>query len=312
MEDQSGSASGKEGWFEIDDKHNTYVYVNGLPTDISEEDFITLMKKYGVIKKKNPPNNSYNIKMYKNHEGFFKGDAVCCYARVESVELAVTHLDGYHYDDKHIIHCEKAEFKMKGSYDESRKKPRLTDKKSKLKQKRKIDSLLSWGEDTKPEVKQTKVILKHMFTPEEILEDLSLRLDIEQDVELKCGELLCEPKRVVIYDKHPEGVVAITFANSDHAEKCVKALNNMYYAQRVVQAELWDGKSKYRIKETDEEAEKRLAKWHQDIQKSDNESDEELASKRQPESNKEHVSQETNDQLERDASLTKMNPSTSQ
>lgn len=278
-QDQAGPASSKrkEGWFEIDDDHKTYVYVNGLPTDMSEEDFIVLMKKYGVIKNKAPPNNSFNIKMYKNPDGSFKGDAVCCYARVESVELALTHLDGYQYDEKHIIHCERAKFQMKGSYDESRKKPRVVDKKSKIKQKKKIDKLLSWEEKTMPEVKLTKVILKHMFSPDEILEDATLILDIKEDVESKCAEFSCEPKRVDIYDKHPDGVVAVTFAESSQAEKCVSALNNMYYAERVVEAELWDGKTKYKIKETDEEAEKRLQKWHQDIQKSGDDSDGERA-----------------------------------
>lgn len=306
VSDQAGPASNKrkEGWFEIDDDHNTYVYVNGLPTDMSEEDFVTLMKKYGVIKNKNPPNNSYNIKMYKNPDGSFKGDAVCCYARVESVELALDHLDGYRYDDDHIIHCERAKFQMKGTYDETRKKPRVTDKKSKMKQKKKIDKLLSWEEKTTPDVKQTKVILKNMFTPQEIVDDASLILVIKEDVESKCGEFSCEPKRVDIYDKHPDGVVAVTFTDPSHAEKCVNTLNNMFYAGQVVKAELWDGKTKFKIKETDEEAEKRVAKWHQDIEGAGDDSDEEKTSEqKQAHEPEEAHAPETQEQLNCDSQL---------
>lgn len=263
------SSKRKAEWFDIDDDHNTYVYVTGLPTTITEDDFIDLMKKYGIIAKKTLPGNPYNIKLYRSNDGSFKGDALCRFVRVESVGLALTHLDGYQYDNEHVIHCERAKFKMKGSYDPT-KKPRI-DPKTKLKQKKTVEKLLSW--ETKPpaETIQKKVILKHLFTPEEILEDPSLIIDIKEDVEFKCSEISCEPKRVDIYDKHPDGVVAVTFAEPHQAQACIEALDNQFYAGRVVKAELWDGKTKYKIKETDEESDRRLEKWQQDIQKSDDE-----------------------------------------
>lgn len=136
----------KAEWFDIDDSKNTYVYISGLPKTITEEEFIDLMKKYGIIAKKfATPGKPYNIKLYKDGDGNLKGDALCCYVRVESVELALLHLDGYAYDDKHILHCEKAKFKLKGSYDPS-KKPKKHEfmKKSKERHKKKIEKLLSW------------------------------------------------------------------------------------------------------------------------------------------------------------------------
>ncbi len=36
-------------WFEIDDKRNQNVYVSGLPTDITVEEFVELMSKYGIV-----------------------------------------------------------------------------------------------------------------------------------------------------------------------------------------------------------------------------------------------------------------------
>ena len=38
-------------WFEVDDQHNTNVYVSNLPLDITLDEFITLMKKCGLIMK---------------------------------------------------------------------------------------------------------------------------------------------------------------------------------------------------------------------------------------------------------------------
>lgn len=266
-------------WFELDEDHNTHVYVSGLPEDMTENEFVDLMKVSGIIAKKTDPGHPFNIKMYKNEDGSFKGDARCCFVRPESVELAIIRLDGYHYDDKHILKCERAKFEPKGSYDPS-KKPRPLDKRAKLKQKKTVEKLLSWELKGAPEVSQKKVILKNMFSPEEVLEDAELIIDLKQDVEDKCLEICrCEPKRVDIFDKHPEGIIAVTFAEASQAIGCVEALNNQFYAGRVVKAELWDGKTKYKVKETDEESQKRLEKWHEDIQKSDDEEEDKTEAK---------------------------------
>lgn len=266
------STKRKAEWFDVDDSKNSYVYVSGLPLSMTEEEFIDLMKRYGIIAKKTSSGQPFNIKLYRDSEGNFKGDAICCFARVESVELAITHLDGYLYDQDNKLHCERAKFQMKGSYDPS-KKPRTLDTKSKQRQKKTVDKLLSWEPQEKHIAPQKKVILKNMFAPEEIAADATFILELKQDVEDRCSEIIGEPKKVDIFDKHPEGVIAVTFTEASQAEACVKALDNEFYNKRVVKAELWDGKTKYRVKETEEETQKRLEKWHADIQKSDDEED---------------------------------------
>lgn len=259
----------KAEWFELDESHNTHVYVSGLPKSMTEDEFIDLMKGSGIIGKKTEPGHPFNIKMYKGEDGSFKGDARCCFVKPESVTLAIERLDGYQYDNKHQLHCERAKFQPKGSYDPT-KKPRTLDKKAKMKHKKNVEKLLSWELKEIPEVKQKKVILRNMFTPNEILEDAELIIDIKQDVERKCLELFqCEPSRVDIFDKHPEGVISVTFTEASQAESCVEALDNQFYAGRVVKAELWDGKTKYKTKEQDDDEQKRLDKWSEDIQKPD-------------------------------------------
>uniref|UniRef100_A0A183CTQ4 RRM domain-containing protein n=1 Tax=Globodera pallida TaxID=36090 RepID=A0A183CTQ4_GLOPA len=55
-----------------------------------------------------------------------KGDGTCCYIKMESVELALQILDGWAWDSAHKIHVENAKFEMKGEFDPSKKRRRLT------------------------------------------------------------------------------------------------------------------------------------------------------------------------------------------
>lgn len=262
----SSGTKRKAEWFETD----THIYVSGLPPHTTEDDFVELVSKYGIIAKKQEPGRPYNIKLYKNAEdGSFKGDARCGYAMKESADMAIPLLDGYLYEGKYELHCERAHFQMKGDYDPTRK-PRQ-DKRTKMNNKKKLQKLLSWEPEIGKEVRQKKVVLKNMFSLEDLLEDAELILYLKEEVETKCTELGWEAKRVDVYDKHPEGVITVVFATPEQAEKCVQELDKQFYAGRCISAALWDGKTKYKIKETDEESEKRLEKWHEDIQKSDDE-----------------------------------------
>ena len=84
---------------------------------------------------KDPDSGKFKIKMYKDQEGRFKGDALCTYIKVESVDLALQILDGYLLNDK-LVSVERAKFTMKGKYDPSKKpKKRKIQEKRKLKEK---------------------------------------------------------------------------------------------------------------------------------------------------------------------------------
>uniref|UniRef100_A0A6G1SDE7 HIV Tat-specific factor 1 n=1 Tax=Aceria tosichella TaxID=561515 RepID=A0A6G1SDE7_9ACAR len=252
----------KAEWKEIDDEKNTNVYVTGLPTTITEDEFISLMEKYGVIAKKPIHGEPKNIKLYKNKDGTLKGDGLCKYQRKESVSLAIDLLDGYQYDHEHVIHCEKAKFEPKASYDPS-KRPRL-DPNIALKQRKRLKKVYSWEPEDRPEHRQKKVVLKNMFTVDEITDDPSLILTLRTELEQRCvRELEVEPKRVDVYDANPDGVITITFAEPEQAQRCVHAFSTNYPCLDV---ELWDGKTKFKVKETDEQVEKRIEKFHKDIE----------------------------------------------
>ena len=65
----------------MDDSLNTKVYVSNLPDSTTEEEFLDLMQKCGMILK-DLETNKYKIKMYRDSEGNFKGDALCTYIKV--------------------------------------------------------------------------------------------------------------------------------------------------------------------------------------------------------------------------------------
>lgn len=123
----------KPTWFEVDDEHNTNVYVSGLPSNITEEQFIDLMQKCGMVLR-DLESNKYKIKLYRDSEGKLKGDALCSYIKPESVVLALQILDEYEYEGKKIK-VERAKFTMKGEYDPSKKPRRKKQDKQKMKKK---------------------------------------------------------------------------------------------------------------------------------------------------------------------------------
>ncbi|KAF8787407.1 HIV Tat-specific factor 1 like protein [Argiope bruennichi] len=123
-----------QGWFEVDDAHNTNVYVTGLPQDITEQEFADLMGKCGLVMK-DPATMKYRVKLYREN-GQLKGDGLCCYIKIESVSLALDILDGYVYKGK-TLHVERAKFQLKGQYDPSKKPKKMKPKeKEKMKKKR--------------------------------------------------------------------------------------------------------------------------------------------------------------------------------
>ena len=69
------------------------MYVSNLPPETTEESFLELMSKCGMVDVDVRTNNP-KIKLYRDAEGGIKGDGLCTYVKVESVGLALQILDG--------------------------------------------------------------------------------------------------------------------------------------------------------------------------------------------------------------------------
>ncbi|RZF46519.1 hypothetical protein LSTR_LSTR009301 [Laodelphax striatellus] len=199
----------------------------------------------------------------------------------ESVELALNLLDGYNFKD-HRIKVERAKFTMKGdAYDPNLKPKKKNKKKDKEKMKKIHEKLFDWRPDKLRGMRprnESVVILKNLFTPEMFDKDVKLILEFQQDIReecQKCGAI----RRITVHDRHPEGVAQINFKEVEAADACIQLMNGRWFGQRKITAEAWDGKTKYKIQETEEEIENRIKKWDKFLE---NEEDEEKKEGKKP------------------------------
>ncbi|XP_050302213.1 HIV Tat-specific factor 1 homolog [Anthonomus grandis grandis] len=256
-------------WFELEETLNTNVYVSNLPTDISEQEFIDFMQKCGLVMR-DPVSGHFKVKLYREPgTGYLKGDALCTYIKVESVELALKLLDGYEFKGK-IINVERARFEMKGEYD-PKLKPKMRKKKDKLKLKKQQEKLFDWRPEKKENEKskhERVVIIKNLFDPTIFDKDVGLILEFQEDLREEAGKI-GEVRKVLLYDRHPEGVAQITMASPEEATQVVTVLNGRWFMKRQLTAEIWDGKTKFKIAETDSEINQRLEKWDKFLEQED-------------------------------------------
>ncbi|XP_058646256.1 HIV Tat-specific factor 1 [Onychostoma macrolepis] len=246
------------GWFEVEKDKNTNVYVTGLPPDITPDEFVEFMSKCGIIMR-DPVTEEYKIKLYKDKDGNQKGDGLCCYLKKESVALAVRLLDeteirGYQ------LHVEEAQFELKGQYDASKKKKKNKEYRKRLQQQQKQ---LDWRPEKAGEARKRHekvIIIQNMFHPSDFEEDPLVLNEYREDLRTEC-EKFGQVKKVIIFDRHPDGVASVAFKEPEEADMCQTALNGRWFGGRKLSAELWDGVTDYQVEETSREREERLKAW---------------------------------------------------
>lgn len=246
------------GWFNIEDQKNTNVYVTGLPLDFTVDEFVELMSKYGIIMR-DPQTDEFKVKLYKDNEGNLKGDGLCCYLKRESVELALKLLEDYEIRG-YKIHVEAAKFQLKGSYDASKKKKKSKEYKKKLLLQQKQ---LDWRPEKKFSSRlrhERVVIFKNMFHPNDFEENPLVLAEIQEDLRTEC-EKSGQVKKVIIFDRHPEGLASVSFKEPEEADVCIEALHGRWFGGRRISAETWDGVTDYKVEETANEREERLKGW---------------------------------------------------
>ncbi|KAI8341045.1 hypothetical protein BC941DRAFT_415701 [Chlamydoabsidia padenii] len=250
---------------------NTSVYVTGVPPDVTVEEMNQLFTKCGVIME-DLETGEPKIKIYRDENGISKGDALVTYFKEESIALAIDLLDEAELrpgEKSTKINVQPAVFKEKAP---SQKKKTQQPAKNKMKKKlHQLNRKLDWVEDEsgkKSEKFSKIVILKNMYTQQELDDDPTLLLELKQDVREEC-EKLGEVTNVILYDKSPGGVISVRFMEQKPANACILLMNNRYFGGKQISAELYDGRTKYLKSGSndaeDDEAEKarleRYAKW---------------------------------------------------
>ena len=215
------------------------------------------------------------VKLYKDSDNQIKGDGLCSYIKHESVDLALTILDGSELQGN-TISVERAKFELKGEYD-PKLKPKKLSKKQLEKAKKQKERLFEWipdkmrGERAKHE---KVVVIKNMFDVKEVDADPGLILDYTNNIRSQCSKF-GQVSKVTLYDKHPEGVCQIFFKDPAEADMAVQMLNGRMFHKRVMAVATWDGKSKYNINESSAEEKERLEQWEKYLEDGGEEKDKE-------------------------------------
>lgn len=216
------------------------------------------------------------IKMYEDNQGQFKGDALVVYFRPESVKLAVQMLDDSDFrpgergpDGRMKVQVADYSYKKQADAPTEKTKAVNRDKQKIMKKTEKMNrKLADWDDDDPSTLQDTSsrwdkvVILKHMFTLEELEEDPAAMLEIKEDIREEC-EKFGPVTNVQLFDKEPEGVTSVRFGNVTAADACVRVMNGRWFDKRQLVAQISTGKEKFqksRAKEadSDEEGEDRL------------------------------------------------------
>jgi len=122
-----------------------------------------------------------------------------------------------------------------------------------IKKTQKLDAKLAdWDDDLpypgQPEA-ATKwdklVILRHMFTLEELEENPAALLEIKEDIREECAKL-GTVTNVVLFDQEPEGIVSVKFKDAESALACINLMHGRRFDGRTVEAFLATGKEKFK------------------------------------------------------------------
>lgn len=212
------------------EKQNTAVYVTSLPLDVTVKEVAQTFSKCGVLAE-SVDTGEPRVKLYTDEQGNFKGEALVVYFRPESVGLAIQLLD----DEDFRIGQEGPTGKMRvREAERSFKKQKESSEQRTTKDKKKVQAsaqkmnskLADWDDDDPQTLKQTSsrfdkvVILKHMFTLEELQKDKEAAQDIAEDVREECSTL-GDVLNVTLFDKEADGVVSVRFSNAEAARACV-------------------------------------------------------------------------------------------
>jgi RNA recognition motif-containing protein len=279
-------------------KHSkNWIYVTNLPTDTSESEVASYFSKVGILDI-DPETQKAKVKLYrnskvKNGNTNLKGDASICYAKIESVHLAIQLLDDtifrtidpntkkpcdYDITKQKKLCVQQAKFEQKTDSKYISKnvknKSSISDRKRQVARLAKLQAI-TWDEgDYNGRItgglKGLRIIvLKHAFTLKDIQrsirqnkhdgEDLLLE-SIEQKVRKQC-EQFGVVEKITIFSKNADGVVVVKFSQPSSASDTIAFYRNDNDTLKNIEASYWDGVTDYTVRDEvqeQEENEKRL------------------------------------------------------
>jgi len=114
------------------------------------------------------------------------------------------------------------------------------------------------------------VVIKNMFEVAALDADPGLIIDFSNNIRSQCSKF-GQVVKVMLYDKHPEGVCQIFFKEPAEADMAVQMLNGRMFGKKVMSVETWDGRTKYKVEESSLEETERLDQWEKYLQEEEEE-----------------------------------------
>lgn len=248
---------------------NNWVYVTGLPSDITMEEIQAHFSKAGLIGI-SAQDQQAKIKIYRDYdvEGApCKGDASLCYNAPESVKMAIDIFNDGYIRPKFQIQVSQANFNSSnpttssaGSNSVGEVPSLLYSSKGKagapLSQaqvkvaKSAMKQALSWNEDDDTGVSKSSalkiIVIEGMFRPSDFEEDPNFEQELERDVAVECEK--CGPiEKITVFSQNPRGVVVVKFGTAYAAQECVKLMNGRFFGGVKLRSYYWDGVTNYLV-----------------------------------------------------------------
>jgi HIV Tat-specific factor 1 len=251
------------------------VYVTGLPLDATVDEVHDIFSRKGGVIAEEIDSGAPRIKLYNDEQGNFKGDALVVFFKPQSVEMAIMLLDDTDFritpsgnrDGRIRVQAADSSYK-KTQYDQengdksngdaakaAERKPQQKDRDRQkiIKKTQKLDAKLAdWDDDDPyaavpeaPSKKDKTVILRHMFTLQELEEDPAALLEIKEDIRDECAKL-GQVTNVVLYDQEKDGYVSVKFADAESAQACIKLMHGRSFDGRTVEAGLATGTERFK------------------------------------------------------------------
>lgn len=250
---------------------NTWIYVDGLPPDVTYDEIKQHFSKVGLIAI-SPYDQQPRIKIYKESDSDdCKGDCVICYNAEESVQLAVDILnDGYIRPNYKIIVTRASFDSSNNNHANKEEGPKVKTSTSTLSHaqvkvaRSAAKQALAWNEDDDSGISKSSalkiIVLQGMFTPKDFV-DPQFEIELEDDIAGECQKFGVIEK-LTIFSKNPRGVIVVKFSTAFSAQECIRVMNGRYFGGRQIQCHYWDGVTNYSIVSATAEEEEEIEELH--------------------------------------------------
>lgn len=248
---------------------NTWIYVCGLPSDVTFEEIKDHFSKVGLIAI-SPYDQQPRIKIYRDPEDpeKCKGDCTICYNAVDSMRLAVDILHDGYIRPNYKISVTEADFSNanssgNGSSAGSTAQPQQQQPPRQRQQQRSALSqaqikvaksamrqALAWNEDDDIGVKRAAalriVVLEGLFRPSDF-DDPQFEVELEEDLLSECSSKCGPVEKVTLFTKNPRGIAIVKFATAFAAQECTALMNGRFFGGQRIKCFFWDGVTNYSV-----------------------------------------------------------------